>query len=82
MKHLTNQQKEQIAILREDIKHCSEYGLKEERKARNRYYDFLQELDSKTVVHQGFMYNGKPYYVTVEDVLLGAWKYGWDKGQE
>lgn len=82
LKQLTEAQKAQQKELRNAIDEAKKISSKQERKAWDSYYNWMKELDLDTVLATGYMYNGKPYYVTVRDSLPNARvNAGWTKEQ-
>ena len=82
LKELTSAQKQTYKEFVDKINEAKQTSLKEERNAWNLYYSWLKDLDLDTVLSNGFMYNGKPYYVTVRDSLPNARvNAGWTKEQ-
>lgn len=81
-KQLTEAQKAQHKELRNAITEAKKISSKQERNAWDSYYTWMKDLDLDTVLNNGFMYNGKPYYVTVRDSLPNARvNAGWTKEQ-
>lgn len=82
LKELTSAQKQTYNEFVDKINEAKQVSPKEERNAWNLYYFWLKDLDLDTVLNNGFMYNGKPYYVTVRDSLPNARvNAGWTKEQ-
>lgn len=71
-KQLTEAQKLQHNELRNAIDEAKKISSKQERKAWDSYYNWMKELDLDTVLATGYMYNGKPYAVTVRDSIRNA----------
>lgn len=72
LKELTEAQKAQQKELRNAIDEAKKISSKQERNAWDSYYNWMKELDLDTVLAEGYMYNGRPYTVTVRDCIPSA----------
>ncbi len=77
---MTEEQKHIQDRIRYELTIAKQESSKAYRWQMLKYFDWLSTLPLELELYYGHMYNGKPYTVTVEDVLIGAKNsWGWSK---
>ena len=79
---MTPEQKAFHALHKEQLAEANNGSASATRRVYDTYYNTIKTWKANTVLHQDYMYNGKPYYVTVEDAIYSAKvNAGWDRSQ-